>query len=231
MILLHMICTTVSEDDWEGYAQCLSVTCQSLNVADSVDWKEEHSKDRVISRVIQIVSSGEHVTAKKESRKVLALLRMRKSLCVEKGVLYRMVKGKKLHVLPSRLVSKVLHMAHADMGHQGRDRTLALCQERLVWSGMYKDVECFVKQCDRCSRAKAPHLPEKAPMHHLTSSEPLDVVCMDYLGLETSKGGYNSILVLTDHFTKIAVAVPTCNQTAANTAKLIMEHLQVWHTM
>ena len=46
---------------------------------------------------------------------------------------------------------------------------------------------------------------------------------MDYLGLETAVGGYNSILVVTDHFSKYAMAVPTRNQTAATTAKALVD--------
>jgi hypothetical protein len=47
---------------------------------------------------------------------------------------------------------------------------------------------------------------------------------MDFLGLETSKGGYQYILVITDHFTKYALAVPTKNTTARTTAEAFLNN-------
>ena len=63
---------------------------------------------------------------------------------------------------------------------------------------------------------------ERAPLTNITTSQPLELVCMDYLSLETSKGGYPNILVITDHFTKYAVAVPTRHQTAKTVAEAFL---------
>lgn len=55
----------------------------------------------------------------------------------------------------------------------------------------------------------------------------MQLVCIDFLSLERSKGGYENILVITDHFSRYAQAIPTRNQTAQTTAKVVLENFFV----
>ena len=43
------------------------------------------------------------------------------------------------------------------------------------------------------------------------------------MGLKEFKGKYGNVLIMTDHFTKYALAVPTRNQEARTVAKALVE--------
>ena len=47
---------------------------------------------------------------------------------------------------------------------------------------------------------------------------------MDYLSLEPSKGNTENVLVITDHFTKYALAYPSKTQTAQATARILWDN-------
>ena len=120
----------------------------------------------------------------------------------------------------------ILKGLHTDVGHPGIERTNRLIRTRFFWPGMSTDVEDWIKKCDRCLRRKT-STNSRAPLVNVQTSYPLELVCFDFLALETSKGGFSNILVVTDHFTKFALAIPTHNQTAKTTADAIFNNFIV----
>ena len=55
----------------------------------------------------------------------------------------------------------------------------------------------------------------------------MELICIDYLSVEPSKGGHENILVITDQFTRYAKDIPTRNKSANTTAKALVEHFYV----
>ena len=56
---------------------------------------------------------------------------------------------------------------------------------------------------------------------NITSSAPMEIVSIDYLSLERSKGGFENILVITDDFRHKTQDIPTRNQTSQITANVL----------
>ena len=73
--------------------------------------------------------------------------------------------------------------------------------------------------CPRCLRRKFQQ--DKAPLLNIETSHPLELIHLDYLKIEPSKGNIENVLVITDHFTRYAQAFPSKTQTALATAKLL----------
>ena len=152
-----------------------------------------------------------------------------KNLYMKRGILFRHVVDPDGEidqlVVPDSYHQEILTGLHNQVGHPGIERTTRLIRERFYWPGMTSEIENYVKGCDRCIRAKDRGI-ERAPLVNVTTTYPLELVCFDYLSLEPSKGVGN-VLVITDHYTKYAVAVPTKNQTAHTTAEVFYNEFVV----
>ena len=109
-------------------------------------------------------------------------------------------------VVPKAYRSRALAGCHDDVGHQGRMRTLSLLRERFFWPGMQTEAMQHVQQCTRCLRRKTPS--HVAPLQPIHVTQPLELVHMDYLSLEPSKGNIENVLVITDHLLDMLLHIP-----------------------
>lgn len=111
---------------------------------------------------------------------------------------------------------------HDDSGHLGLDKTYGLIKDRFYWPRMKSEIEDYCKSCVRCIKRKT--LPKRvAPLSHLQSDGPLDLVCMDFLSIEPDSNNTENVLVITDHYTRYAQAFPTKDQKASTVAKVLLE--------
>ncbi len=195
------------------------------------DWRKEQDRDPVLRKWVEAVRT--RTRPRKDSLPFStdnsAYLKIFPSLTLIHGVLYRNVtingEDRKQLVVPNHLISSILQGLHNDNGHPGRDRTIGLIRDRVYWPGVARDVDEWIGRCGRCLRRKAGTT--RAPLVNITTTQPLELVSMDFLTLERSIGGHQHVLVITDHFTRYAIAVPTRNMTAKTTAEAFFHNFIV----
>ena len=198
-----------------------------------INWTKEQRLDPNLGVIIRLIESGQLNKRKlqgKDSSEVKSFLRNKKSLKLVKDVLYRKsfsdnsTSKKTLWqlVVPKLFRERALLGCHDDVGHQGILRTLSLLRERFYWPGMQEEATQHALKCSRCLRRKTP--PQVAPLQPILVAQPLELVHMDYLSLEPSKGNIENVLVITDHFTRYALAYPSKTQTAQATARILWDN-------
>ncbi|KYO27968.1 hypothetical protein Y1Q_0014168 [Alligator mississippiensis] len=125
-------------------------------------------------------------------------------------------------VLPQEYQTLALRTLHDDLGHLGIERTLSLVQDCFYWPEMARDVQKKCETCARCVQWKT--LPTRtAYLHTISSSKPLELVCIDFLTIETDRKNISNVLVITDHFPRYAQGYPTRDQRATTVAKVLWE--------
>ena len=196
----------------------------SSTALNSQDWQKAQADDLNIRLVIDAVLDGIKPTPEQAKARNLDVgyLPDWDKYSFKNGVLYKAeeINGEVFDrlVLPEALRELVFKLYHYDLGHQGRDRTASLIKRHFFWPYMNQYIRRHIQLCGRCICRKTAPV-KSAHLVNITPSTPMELVCIDYLSLEASKGGFENILVITDHFSRYAQAIPTRNQSARTTAK------------
>ena len=114
---------------------------------------------------------------------------------------------------------EVLKGIHDSAGHQGQFRSLSLARQRFFWPHIDGDVKDYVRRCQRCVISKTADPEGRAPLESIKTSAPLEIVCIDFWTAEDSTNKSIDVLVVTDHFTRLAQAFPCRDQSAKQVAK------------
>ena len=144
----------VEEEDTEEIQGMLN-SVSVLNQVTPEDMAEEHKRDPILGLVCQYVTAKEKLKtlaiSKIKSKAVQKYLLQFDRLTFKQGVLHRLYINNNVEyhqmILPLKYQVQVLQMLHDGQGHQGIERTIALCRECFYWNTMYRDVAQYVKDC------------------------------------------------------------------------------------
>ena len=225
----------------ETTQQVLQATISGVKLQDRVPWvstltdegktgskvaniSEAQQNDSVIQRVLELKKNGScrpPTVKQNEPMAVQRLLHEWNKLSVRNGLLCRCVGDIEQVVWLQKLRHHVLEELHVNMGHLGHERVFDLARARVYWPNMYSDIKHYVRNVCCCLKQKRPTTTHQEPLHPIETTSPFQLVSIDFLHLEKSKGGFEYILVVMDHFTRFAQANPTRDKSAKTAAQKV----------
>ncbi|MBW0479773.1 hypothetical protein O181_019488 [Austropuccinia psidii MF-1] len=112
-------------------------------------------------------------------------------------------------------------------GHPGQDKTPKLVKRDFHWSGMTQFIKDYVSSCQQCSRKKNIHHKKFGLLRPLPiPNGPWICLSMDFLTQLPLSNSFDSILVIVDRFSKMAVIIPTMSSiTSLNLAHLFIKNI------
>ncbi|MBW0565337.1 hypothetical protein O181_105052 [Austropuccinia psidii MF-1] len=112
-------------------------------------------------------------------------------------------------------------------GHPGQEKTLKLVKWDFHWSGMTQFIKDYVSSCQQCSRNKNIHHKKFGLLKPLPiPNGPWICLSMDFITQLPLSNSFDSILVIVDRFSKMAVFIPTMSSiTSLDLAHLFIKNI------
>jgi transposase InsO family protein len=125
---------------------------------------------------------------------------------IEEGKLWRIADGKSIRAKP-RLEcisqTEAIELAkheHHNNGHWGRDLTKLQLMDRIHSPRLDQSVTIAILQCPQCKNFGSSHL--HALMYPITRCHPFELLVADYLSLPKGKGGYHTVLLILNTYSR-----------------------------
>ena len=71
----------------------------------------------------------------------------------------------------------MLQLLHDGQGHQGIERTIALCWEQFYWNTMFQDATKYVKDCPQYQIEKGDYTEPNTILGVIIAHNPMDLMC------------------------------------------------------
>ena len=128
-------------------------------------------------------------------------------------------------IMPQLYQHEILFRAHDTMGHQGISKVVARIQERHTWPGIRRSVGRYVGQCPTCQQVRDKPGDVRFQLKNIQSGYFNELVQYDHLKICPSDNNNTGILVIIDHFSKFAEAVPCSHHDndAVTTSRLLLQ--------
>jgi len=180
----------------------------------------EQRNDPDLQEIIEVLISNNENNLESEGEK----------FSLENNILFKNERdGKKLLVVPTSLIERILHIYHNNqlVAHPASKRLYGILRQRFYWLKMHEDCVNWCAACQKCQKSKMPQPKSNGLLIPIESLFPFHILNMDIKGpYKISKNGFKYILVCVDHFTSWPEAIPlkgiSANEVALAFFKLII---------
>jgi hypothetical protein len=227
---------TVETEETDHLLRTVSIQAFTRGEAHRATREEEPSNERCSQGLLELLREAQDLDSDTQQKLRTIETKGQARQPYEKGA-HGLLQYKKKIVVPNQraVIGELMSLYHDDehAGHWGVEKTLELLRRKLWWPTQKKDVEEYVKTCPVCQgKAIARHKPygELQPLPRPT--RPWKDIAVDWItGLPesiTTKGKFDSILVIVDRYSRMALFLPcTRDMDAAEFAETIYAEVEM----